>query len=460
MKSKTALLLFLIQCAAFAQQPEKDHSIGLNNELYPCLDAAAYQAIEQQITENRARLQLGNPGVLNKKATLLQWPVRVSAKLTDCNYYYISAFVDQDTTSGVKDWNCGTRTYNGHRGVDIVPWPFIWDKMDNNLVEVIAAAPGTIIAKADGNPDRVCNGVGGGSNSNNYISVQHADGSVALYVHMKTGSLTTKAVGQTVNTGEFLGIVGSAGQSTGVHLHFELRPDGTFAHYADPFFGACNNKISASWWANQKPYTEPALMKLSLHSSWPYMAVCPVTKDTTYEQDTFTVGKDLSAVFYACSKHVSAGDSWNFSIRNATGTTVDAWNYTSSSARNTSTLGFQKSLPQQAGIYTFEAVYLTGTCKKTFVMQQTTAVEKVFTQHEIYLLPTGLSKQYVLQYPGDAANLFPLTFEVYDMCGKLIHKQLLTQATDPITFDVSGGIYLLKLSQAEALLYTGKYLLN
>ena len=54
----------------------------------------------------------------------------------------------------------------------------------------------------------------------------HADGSVAWYGHMKAGSLTNKAVGQTVSSGEYLGIVGSSGNSTGPHLHFGIRVNG------------------------------------------------------------------------------------------------------------------------------------------------------------------------------------------------------------------------------------------
>jgi murein DD-endopeptidase MepM/ murein hydrolase activator NlpD len=80
--------------------------------------------------------------------------------------------------------------------------------MDNNLVEVIAAAPGTILAVHDGEFDRNCTS---NSLTANYIMIQHADGSQALYWHMKNVSVTTKTVGQTVTAGEHLGVVGSSG---------------------------------------------------------------------------------------------------------------------------------------------------------------------------------------------------------------------------------------------------------
>ena len=100
--------------------------------------------------------------------------------------------------------------------------------MDNNQVEVIAAAAGTIVDKADGNFDKNC-----GSNNlmANYLVIQHTDGSRVLYFHMKKNSLTTKAIGQPVALGEYLGVVGSSGNSSGPHLHFEYHMGG---HARDP----------------------------------------------------------------------------------------------------------------------------------------------------------------------------------------------------------------------------------
>ena len=50
----------------------------------------------------------------------LEWPLRASVGFTDCGYYAISAHVDQNTTAGVySDYNCGSITYDGHKGTDI-----------------------------------------------------------------------------------------------------------------------------------------------------------------------------------------------------------------------------------------------------------------------------------------------------------------------------------------------------
>lgn len=53
----------------------------------------------------------------------------------------------------------------------------------------------------------------------------------SLYGHMKLGSLQL-VVGQTVNRGQLVGLVGDTGQSTGPHLHFGI--ENTSGTFVDP----------------------------------------------------------------------------------------------------------------------------------------------------------------------------------------------------------------------------------
>lgn len=53
-----------------------------------------------------------------------------------------------------------------------------------------------------------------------YVVVHQTDGMFAIYCHL---SKAYKTAGQSVKTGEMIGIEGSTGQVTGQHLHFELR---------------------------------------------------------------------------------------------------------------------------------------------------------------------------------------------------------------------------------------------
>jgi murein DD-endopeptidase MepM/ murein hydrolase activator NlpD len=62
----------------------------------------------------------------------------------------------------------------------------------------------------------------------NNIEIQHViDGQkiTSKYAHMQLGSSPLK-VGDIVKVGDFIGLVGSTGEATGPHLHFEIHVDG------------------------------------------------------------------------------------------------------------------------------------------------------------------------------------------------------------------------------------------
>jgi murein DD-endopeptidase MepM/ murein hydrolase activator NlpD len=58
------------------------------------------------------------------------------------------------------------------------------------------------------------------------IEIDHGAGISTRYLHMWSSGVLVRA-GQTVTAGQQIGRVGSAGHSTGPHLHFEVRVDGT-----------------------------------------------------------------------------------------------------------------------------------------------------------------------------------------------------------------------------------------
>jgi murein DD-endopeptidase MepM/ murein hydrolase activator NlpD len=59
-----------------------------------------------------------------------------------------------------------------------------------------------------------------GSGYGNYVVIAHAGGLDTLYGHLSTALVK---VGQSVTQGTPVGLEGSSGNSTGAHLHFELR---------------------------------------------------------------------------------------------------------------------------------------------------------------------------------------------------------------------------------------------
>ena len=62
-----------------------------------------------------------------------------------------------------------------------------------------------------------------GSGYGNYVVIAHAGGFDTLYGHLSTALVKA---GQTVTQGTPVGLEGSTGNSTGAHLHFELRVNG------------------------------------------------------------------------------------------------------------------------------------------------------------------------------------------------------------------------------------------
>lgn len=57
------------------------------------------------------------------------------------------------------------------------------------------------------------------------VTLDHGNGYTSTYLHFKQGTVEVKT-GDRVRQGDFLGILGNTGDSTGDHLHFELRHRG------------------------------------------------------------------------------------------------------------------------------------------------------------------------------------------------------------------------------------------
>lgn len=95
-----------------------------------------------------------------------------------------------------------TQGIHGHNGIDIAA---------SLGTPILAAADGTVVISKFGS----WNGGYG-----NYVVIQHSNGTQTLYGHM---SANLVSAGEKVTKGQAIGKMGNSGQSTGVHLHFEVR---------------------------------------------------------------------------------------------------------------------------------------------------------------------------------------------------------------------------------------------
>lgn len=268
----------------------------------------------------------------------LGFPLRAATALADPGFHTISNHVDHDAARPgfLSDFYCYGRTYDtptyNHSGTDFAMWPFAWRKMDEDAVEVVAAAPGVIIYKEDGHADRSCTL----SNATwNAVYVRHGDGSTAWYGHLKRNSLTSKPVGAAVAAGEYLGVVGSSGSSTGPHLHFELR-DANNA-IIDPFFDGspshnCNPTTTASWWTVQPAFYDSAINKVATGYGMPIFNACP-TPETHNVWDDFTLEPSGTTVYLTIYyRDLLLGQVTQYSLYAPDGTLYDAWSRTASAA--------------------------------------------------------------------------------------------------------------------------------
>ncbi|WP_282204975.1 M23 family metallopeptidase [Kitasatospora fiedleri] len=100
-------------------------------------------------------------------------------------------------------------TYSGHSPANSVDFNYYPEDLGR---QVSASAPGTVVAAG------ASNGWAG-----NEVRIDHGGGWTTHYAHL---SAVTVAVGASVQAGQAVGRVGSTGNSTGPHLHFEQTLNG------------------------------------------------------------------------------------------------------------------------------------------------------------------------------------------------------------------------------------------
>jgi murein DD-endopeptidase MepM/ murein hydrolase activator NlpD len=102
-------------------------------------------------------------------------------------------------TRGTVSSSFGRRWGRSHNGVDIA----------NSIgTPVYAAEPGKVIFS------------GRSSGYGNLIKISHGGGLVTYYGHLNSRAVSS---GQSVDRGQLIGYMGNTGNSTGPHLHFEVR---------------------------------------------------------------------------------------------------------------------------------------------------------------------------------------------------------------------------------------------
>lgn len=169
------------------------------SEYYAAQKAAAEHAAQaSQSSSSSGSSSSGSSSVIVPSGSGFAWPTP--------GFTYLSS-----------PWREDRETYN-HGGIDIAGAGIMG-------TPVVAAADGTVIASNSScthnwGKSYSC-GCGGGYG--NYVMISHAGGKMTVYGHLTSLTVST---GQTVSRGQVIGYVGSTGNSTGPHLHYECRLNG------------------------------------------------------------------------------------------------------------------------------------------------------------------------------------------------------------------------------------------
>jgi hypothetical protein len=140
-------------------------------------------------------------------------------------------FVQQmpDIGPGVQvlDPLCGNASYQGHDGWDIRVRSL---KDISRRIPVVSVADGVVVRTRDGAPDQILDrsddkGLLLGRECGNGLVVEHAEGLVSQYCHLKQGSVAVGR-GAHIRKGERIGMIGASGLAEFPHVHLSIRSYG------------------------------------------------------------------------------------------------------------------------------------------------------------------------------------------------------------------------------------------
>jgi hypothetical protein len=409
------------------------------------LSAEARLELANQINVNKQNIIAKNPNAFNKSTsvTLLAEPIRPKSGFNDYGYHTINYLVDQNLTPNNNnlDYFCQTRTYDwatgNHGGTDYILWPYPWKRMQEEQMEIIAAADGIIVQKKDGFFDLSC--LNNGNPDWNGIVLEHADGSQTIYIHFKDGGITSKVVGDSVVQGEFLGIAGSSGSSNIPHLHFEVRDNN--GDLIDPYQGPCNSLNTATWWENQEDYYVPRINRISTHDSTVFDDTCGVVENT-YEEINFVQGDQF--VLRLFFRDLQNGVPVDISITDPNNNPfIDfTWNSNFGQFFATSWANWfwdiNSSWPD--GVYNVSVDFGGNTYNTVFGVNTTLSLNETEANANL-IFPNPASDNFNIESKTSIE-----TVSLYDITGKLVMSQTINNTEAQINVaTLKSGVYLVAL---------------
>ena len=149
-------------------------------------------ALDAKLVAGQVVLVPGGEEPVIASASPVKKPVVRGSNAPAYEGYYIRPMVGGVRTQGLHGFN----------GVDLA------NRMG---VDIVASAAGQVIVSKN-------SGWNGGYG--NYVVIKHPNGTQTVYGHLLNSLVS---VGQSVAQGQLIGHLGSSGNSTGPHIHFEIR---------------------------------------------------------------------------------------------------------------------------------------------------------------------------------------------------------------------------------------------
>lgn len=386
-------------------------------------------------------------------ANLFIDPVQQKPGLNDPGFYSIIAYFDHDQLypDHVLDYQCGNITFDNaegynHGGTDYFPWPFPWRQMYQEEMEVIAASSGVLIFKQDGNFDQQCELNGEPWNG---LTILHADGSTSWYIHLKDGSLTEKETGAQIEAGEYLGIIGSSGNTLAPHLHFEVYND--LEELIDPFAGTCNNTVTASWWENQAAYLESGVNKISTNSALPVFSDCPL-EEIPNENEQFHPGDTIWLLSYF--RNIYPDDLVQVTITRPDNSVFYSWYWNSPWDFYTASWLYFYIVPdanEQKGTWLYQLDYKGATYQQAFQYLESQSIKDNSESTWVNVHPNPVGDMLTLEFEK-LRNGF-ITIELWSMEGKMVSTYNMPFPPSQIIklnlSDFHQGVYVVRVKQGK-----------
>ncbi|HSG98720.1 MAG TPA: M23 family metallopeptidase, partial [candidate division Zixibacteria bacterium] len=264
-----------------------------------CLSDA--QRLTIQLESQRIRDSLGFTPTLGASFPTIEDPFGPGVSNTTGRP--IVFYFDHDAGAGVQDYECSGLTYDGHQGNDFAITDFY--EMDEG-VPVLAVAGGVVTFKREIYYDRIWQADTALIEESNIVIISHFDGSEALYVHFRTQKVSVE-IGDTVQTGDTLGLVGSSGYTLFPHVHVELTQSGV---KRDPFSGACNGQ--SSLWNVQPPFAGGLPAEVLTHGVTTIPPNDGLVMERPPSQKHITAGSGLWT--WNLISHIKVGDSLHWDV--------------------------------------------------------------------------------------------------------------------------------------------------